>query len=97
MQPEIISGMTGYTNYIASPTKGAPAKMVIAGCSPQITNQTQNYFNRNTSEQDLTKQFGLNIEKVNVKANKKEIDIFQLFTNRDMETMPKEDVLWVIS
>jgi hypothetical protein len=55
MQPEIISGMTGYTNYIASPTKGAPAKMVIAGCSPQITNQTQNYFNRNTSEQDLTK------------------------------------------
>jgi len=56
-----------------------PAQITLAGA-----NQTQNYFNRNTSDNDLSKQFGLNVEKVNVKANKKEIDIFSIFTNKDM-------------
>ena len=56
-----------------------PAQITLAGA-----NQTQNYFNRNTSDNDLSKQFGLNVEKVNVKVNKKEIDIFSIFTNKDM-------------
>jgi hypothetical protein len=29
MQPENITGINGYTNYINSPVKGAPSKLVI--------------------------------------------------------------------
>jgi hypothetical protein len=77
MQPEIITGLAGASNSIYNTQiNKVPAKMVIGGISPAFTNQTQNYFNRNTSDKDLSKEFGLNVKQVNVPANKKEIDIF---------------------
>ena len=93
----MISGIA--VNSIYNTQNKVSSKMVVGNHSPIFSNQTQNYFNRNVSEHDLSKEFGLNVEKVNVKAqeNKKDIDIFQLFTKSDMDEMPKEDILWVIN
>jgi hypothetical protein len=75
MQPEVLNGLATNSVY-NNLKKGVPSKMVIGGISPAFTNQTQNYFNRNTSEGDLSKEFGLNVAQMNIPAGKKEIDIF---------------------